>query len=70
MKNFLFDIKLLASVRVEAPDEVTARRILEAWFSSVTIFSGVHMTGGSRVHPCEGSMDGEADLMEVDGEAV
>lgn len=59
MKEYLFDVKLFAAIRVRADDEAAARAIL-----SDTISGGICELDGL---PFEASMDGEADLLEVDG---
>lgn len=68
MKEFLFDIKLFASLRVKAADEASARRMLKTALDCATINCGSWPNGEPIVG--EASEDGEADLMEVDGEDV
>lgn len=65
--EFLFDVKLLASVRVTATDERTARKLLSEQLDCATIvlgeINGITLTA-------EASQDGDADLIEVDGVSV
>lgn len=67
MHEYLFDVKLFASVRINAESEEAAL----AWLRDndcAAISFGFDDSG--QVVSGEASMDGEADLMEVDGEAV
>jgi hypothetical protein len=64
--NYLFDVKLWASIRLDAPDEVTARARLDAMLNTAS-FSVYDEDGGQTV-TFEASTEGDADLVEVDGE--
>lgn len=66
MAEFLFDIKLFASVRVHAEDESEARNIVMEAFACATANFGVWPDGDPIV--AEASVDGEPDLIEIDGE--
>lgn len=64
--NFLFDVKLFSSVRIEADSEKEAREKLSEVLDCATVnfgsVDGEPVTG-------EASIDGELDLIEIDGEA-
>jgi len=62
MKEYAFDIKLFAVVRVEADSLADARRRVQ---DLQAIEIGYDADG---VHITEGSTDGEPDLFEIDGE--
>lgn len=68
MANYLFDVKLWAAVRLDAPDEATARatlnRLLDCAMVTVTAEQGLESL------TFEASTEGEADLVEVDGQAA
>ena len=68
MTAFAFDVKLLATVRITAPDEATARRQLAEVLDCADL--SVCHGGVDMPDTFEASMDGEADLVEVDGEPV
>ena len=72
MTNYLFDIKILATVRMNAPDEKTARYWLDEHLSGVEANLGCWVEGPDIGEPIIAgcSVDGYADLIEVDGEAV
>lgn len=65
MHEYMFDVKLLAAFRFKAPHEQAARMLLAAALDCETINAG-EINGCTLVG--EASMDGEADLIEVDGE--
>ena len=65
--EYLFDIKLFASLRVKATSEAKARQLLKTALDCATINCGAWPNGEPIVG--EASEDGEADLMEIDGEA-
>ena len=67
MREYAFDLKLFTTVRIKATSEEMARRILRDHFDAIDINAG-EIAGETIV--CEASMDGEADLIEIDGEAV
>lgn len=65
MPNYLFDVTVIASLRLDAPDEATAR----AWLRDIQCGTGnfgALPTGEPLVG--EVSIDGPLDLVEVDGE--
>ena len=65
--EYLFDVTLIAAFRFRAASEQEARRLLAEALNCASInagaINGVELVG-------EGSMEGEADLAEVDGECV
>lgn len=65
MPNYLFDVKLFATFRINAESEAEARRLLTAALDCATVQAGFIdeelLTG-------EASVDGELILVEVDGE--
>ncbi len=65
LKNYLVDIKLSTSIRVDAEDEEAARKLIATAFNCASINAGAWPNG----EPITGtaSMDGEADLVEIDG---
>jgi hypothetical protein len=65
---FLFDVKLFVLVNVHAPDEATAREMLAKALDGSKLDGGAWPNGEPLL--MEASVDGEADLMELDGEAV
>jgi hypothetical protein len=70
MPNFLFDVKAFSSVRIDAETEAKAREILaEAECGDLQIVY-TNSLGISVVLQGEVSLDGDADLMQIDGEAV
>lgn len=68
MTEFAFDVKFLAAIRVNAPDEQTARKMLREHLGCTDSNLGAWDNGEPIL--CELGIDGEADLYEVDGEAV
>lgn len=68
MKEFAFDVKLFAAIRVKAPDEKTARSMLKAALDCADTNFGAWPNGDPIT--AEASMDGEADLFEIDGKEV
>jgi hypothetical protein len=68
VRAFLFDVKLFVLVHVHAPDEAAAREML------AKALDGAKLEGGSWPNgqpvTMDAGIDGEADLIEVDGEAV
>ena len=64
--EYAFDIKLLASVRVRATTEREARELLARHLACADCNAGA-WPGGSPI-VFEASIDGDADLYEVDGE--
>jgi hypothetical protein len=66
--EFMFDAKLFASIRIRAPDEATARKQLAEVLDGASL--SVCHGGVDMPDTFEASVDGEPELMEVDGEAV
>ena len=71
MSEFAFDFKLLGVCRVKAASEARARELLARYGDcldlGINITDGEVMERGESLHFTEGSVDGEADLFEVDG---
>lgn len=65
MPVYTFDAKLFATVQVTAPDETTARR------QAAEVLDGAELSvchgGVDMPDTFEASLDGELDLMEIDG---
>jgi hypothetical protein len=68
MVEFTFDVKAFAIVRVKAKDEAAARAMLEPFCDFLT--GNPWRDGDSSAVADSVAMDGEADLLEVDGEAI
>lgn len=68
MNEYLFDVKLFASVRVKARSVPAAREKLRAAFACASINAGAWPDGDPVLG--EASQDGEADLIEVNGRDV
>jgi hypothetical protein len=68
MPNYLFDVKLFATLRLDAPDTHTARRWLSEALDCAEVHCGALPSGDPLVG--EASPDGELNLVEVDGEEV
>lgn len=66
MTNYLFDVTLLASIRVDAPDEATARAMITAELDCASVNAGCWPDGSPILF--EVSVSGALDLVEVDGE--
>ena len=64
--EYLFDVKLFASIRVRASNLETARAMLDEALGCANANLGAWPNGDPIL--CEASADGEADLIEVDGE--
>lgn len=64
MNEYLFDVKLFASVRVQADTEKEARRLLADALDAANINAGAWPNGDPVVF--EASQGGEPDLMEVE----
>ena len=64
--DYLFDAKLFASLRVTASSEAKARRILTELLDCATVNCGALPDGSPLTG--DASLDGELDLVEVDGE--
>jgi hypothetical protein len=66
--EYLFDAKLFALLRITAPSEHAARHALMELLDSTTINCGALACGAPLVG--EASLDGDLELLEVDGDAV
>jgi hypothetical protein len=64
MTRFLFDVKLFASVTVEAESEAEARKMLAEVMDCAGVNAGAWPNGDPVVF--EASQDGEPDLVEVE----
>lgn len=64
LHEYLFDVTLLASFRFKATNVAEARRLLRDALDSASINAG-EVNGQTLLG--EASMEGEADLAEVDG---
>lgn len=68
MTEYLFDVKLFASIRLRAESEAAARKCLAEVLDCADL--SVCHGGVDMADTFEASMDGEADLIEIDGEVV
>lgn len=68
MTEYTFDIKLFATVRVKANSEEEARCLAAEYLDSADCNFGAGPDGAPIL--AEASMDGEPELIEVEGEAV
>ena len=68
MREFTFDVKIFATVRVKAGTETEARAMLQDGLDGADTNFGAWPDGSPILGEC--GMDGEADLVEVDGEYV
>ena len=68
MKEYAFDVKLLAAIRVKAADQATARAMLKEALDCADTNFGAWPNGDPIIG--EASIDGEPDLIEIDGEAI
>lgn len=64
--EYLFDVKLFTAIRIKASTEEEARKKLAAYFDCASVNFGADEDGDPITG--EASMDGDADLVEVDGE--
>lgn len=64
--EYVFDVKLFATVTVKATSEKAARAILKDALDCADCNGGVWPDGSPVLF--EASMDGEADLNQVDGD--
>jgi DNA-directed RNA polymerase subunit RPC12/RpoP len=64
--EYLFDAKLFAAFRISASSEDEARRLLTALLDCPDVHCGALPDGSPLT--AEASLDGELDLVEVDGE--
>jgi hypothetical protein len=65
--EYLFDVTLTASFRISAKDRAEAKRLLAEALNCASINAG-EINGQTLIG--EASMEGEADLAEVDGTPV
>lgn len=66
MREFAFDVKLFASLRVKAESEAQARALLREALDCADANFGAWPDGSPIL--AEASMDGEPDLFEIDEE--
>lgn len=66
--EYLFDVKLFTAIRVKAASEEAARKKLNTYFDCADVNFGADEKGNPITG--EASIDGDADLVEVDGEAA
>ena len=66
MPNFTFDVKLFATVHVEAPDEKAARAALDEGVGDTLEGTSWLHKDGRTMFVNSASQDGEADLVEDD----
>lgn len=68
MNEYLFDIKLFASIRVNAASESEARDLVLEHLDCSSINAGAWPNGDPILF--EASVDGDFDLVEINGEFV
>lgn len=68
LHDYLFDLKLFASVRVQAESRREATLMVKEAFDRAEINAGAWPNGEPIL--CTASMDGDADLFEVDGRSI
>ena len=70
MKNYLFDVKIFASLRIDAESEEAAWKKLTSLLDCASANFGADETGDPII--AEVSLDTEdgGELVEIDGEAV
>lgn len=66
--EYLLDVKLFASVRVLADTRQEAEQMLRNALGCASVNAGAWPNGDPILF--EASMDGEADLIEVDGQSA
>ncbi|WP_444668373.1 hypothetical protein [Cereibacter changlensis] len=67
-QNYLFDLRLMASVRVQATSRAEARRMIAEAFTAADGNFGAWPNGDPIT--AEAAMDGTADLIEINGESI
>jgi hypothetical protein len=67
-REYTFDMKLYASIRVEAASEEEAKRLIDAHMHCAESNFGAWPNGDPILG--EVSINGEPALLEVDGEAI
>lgn len=65
--EYLFDVKLFASIRITAENETEARKQLQALLDCADVAVS-DPDDNDQTLTFECSQDGEADLMQIDGE--
>lgn len=68
MTEYAFDVKLFATIRVKASSEAEARKMLHEALDCADSNFGAWPNGDPIT--AEASLDGRAELFEVDGEPV
>lgn len=68
MPAYTFDVKIMACFTVEAESQAAAEAILRETVDCATIDCGALPNG--QLLTGEGSIDGELDLSQIDGEFV
>lgn len=68
MREYAFDVKLFAAIRVKADSETAARKLIQDHIDATTANLGAWPNGDPII--CEVSTDGVHDLYEIDGESV
>jgi len=66
--EFLFDVKLFASVRVKAPSAAEAAQRIHEKLDCASCNAGAWDDGGPIVF--DATLDGEIDLIEIDGQGA
>lgn len=70
-QKFTFDVKLFATISVEANNEASARALLRQHLEWVHVsFEPTDSAVAPQPVCAEASPDGEPDLLEIDGEPV
>ena len=68
MNEYLFDIKLFASIRIKAESEAEARATILDHLDCACVNAGAWPNGDPILF--EASVDGDFDLVEINGEFV
>ncbi|GLS24257.1 hypothetical protein GCM10007874_72780 [Labrys miyagiensis] len=63
MKEYLFDAKLFAALRVEATSEAAARKLLEKTLAAASVY---YRDSRGKLQKAEASLAGDLDLVEED----
>ncbi|MGV1944855.1 MULTISPECIES: hypothetical protein [unclassified Agrobacterium] len=70
MKEYLFDVKLFAAIRVKAENEAQARQMLNAAFDCADCNAGAWPNGDPITFEASQDEPENDELVEVDGVAV
>lgn len=71
MLQFTFDVKIFATISVQAENEASARALLHQHLEGVRVsFEPTDSAVAPQPVCAEASADGESDLLEIDGEPV